>query len=357
MFNLQAKSKESKIAENIMYGTIREWEGIKSSDFAVMVARAKKSGIKQINHRIHSPGGVMLDGLAIIATIQAGSIDHYAYVDGLAASMMANFVVACKKAYMAKSARIMIHQGSGGVAGSAAQIQNYGKLLESLNNDQAEILAKKTGKEKQWILDNWLAEGQDKWFTAKEALDAGLIDGIVDDKVAIKSEAEAKSMDMVACYDQAFESITNNEFMKKEQLIQALKLKADASDDDIMAAIDSLDAKEPDKSTSDNQNEKGVEAFLKMAEMSGFLTEENKSSLTKIAQSDLSAALDLLPKKPAKPGPKDDGARLSSIIKALNKPDDNEKKVWADYTEKELAKMQDSDPNKFEALYNAEFQS
>ena len=355
MFDLVAKSVEVK--ENLMYGTIGDWSKVRALDFANMISRAKNDKAKRIDHRVHSTGGSVFEGLAIISIMQSSGIENHAYVDGLAASMMALFVVSADKAYMAKNARLMVHQGSGGVRGSAQQISAYGKLLSSVNDTIAEVLAKKTGKKEKWIHENWLAEGKDKWFTAKEAKEAGLIDGIVDDKVAVKADAQAmESMEMIACYNDAFESI-NTEFMKKEQLIQALKLKADASDDDIMAAIDNLDAKEPDKPTPDNHNRKGVEAFLKMAEMSGFLTEENKASLTKIAQSDLSAALDLLPKKLAKPEPKDDGARLSSIIKALSKPDDNEKNAWADFSEKELSDMQDSDPSKFEALYNAEFQS
>jgi ATP-dependent Clp endopeptidase proteolytic subunit ClpP len=356
MFELKAKSKNE--TDLMLYGGISEWDQVRAKDFVKALVTAKAAGYEKVNLRINSPGGSIFEGLAIISQMHSHGLQVDAIVDGIAASMASVLVASANKAYMVKGTRMMVHQGQGGVIGSANQIKNYGELLASLNKTIADILARKTGKEAQWILDHWMAEGKDTWLTAEEALEAKLIDGILEGNVKpMPKTATATLLEMAAHYQTQLDQ--NKKSMTKEQL-DLLGLKAEATEAEITAAIEALTKKgATDPAAAGKAEEKAnmVDAFMKLADERGVKDAKQVAALKKVAESDLRAAFDLLPSATAEPTPK-----VSELIAALKGQSSDAKadsKNW-DYDEyekhpKEFEALLATQPKEYARLFEAKF--
>jgi len=136
---------------------------------------------KDINFYINSPGGVVTAGMAIYDTMQFIKPDVATYVMGQACSMGSLLAQAgtAGKRYMLPNARHMIHQPSGGAGGQATdmeiQVKEILKMKESLTN----IYVKHNSKGKKY--EQLIADMErDKFMSAQEALEYGLIDVVVE---------------------------------------------------------------------------------------------------------------------------------------------------------------------------------
>lgn len=211
MLELVAKSK--KEAEVILYGTVSQWNSLNAITMMQVIKQAEKANYEQLTLRIlNSPGGSIFEGLAIMSVMQDTSLLTICRIESMAASMASAIAMGCDQVHMSKGGRLMIHQGSAGAFGSAKQIMNTGKLLESLNDTLAEAYAAKSGQDKDWVLENWMAEGQDTWFTATEAQKAGLVDIIFGNKVKSAKASSEGSYDfdaMVAHYEDQMPVLTD----------------------------------------------------------------------------------------------------------------------------------------------------
>lgn len=133
---------------------------------------------KDIQLYINSPGGMVTAGMAIYDTMQYIKCDVSTICIGLAASMGAFLLAggAKGKRYALPNAEVMIHQPSGGAKGQATDIeitaQNILKTKKKLN----EILAANTGKAYEQVAAD---TERDYYMSAEEALEYGLIDGII----------------------------------------------------------------------------------------------------------------------------------------------------------------------------------
>jgi ATP-dependent protease ClpP protease subunit len=238
-----------------MYGTINDWGSVSSRALiSVLSELAKKYDV--INARIHSPGGMVFEADAIGSIIEnlksQGKIIN-AYIDGMAASAMADLTTYFSRVFISKSGKMMLHQASGSVSGQAQKFRNAADLLDTVNDGMAERFAAKTGKDKKWVLDNWLAVGVDKWFNAQEAIKAGLADELSNDPAKVPANTEAMSeLEIIAQYNEIFkpaafvESPKNqNTLIMNPKLVALLGLlgiaaniQANASDDDLIALIE-----------------------------------------------------------------------------------------------------------------------
>jgi ATP-dependent Clp protease protease subunit len=136
---------------------------------------------KEISFYINSPGGVVTAGMAIYDTMQFIKPDVATYVMGQACSMGSLLAQsgAAGKRYMLPNARHMIHQPSGGAGGQATdmeiQVKEILKMKESLTN----IYVKHNSKGKKY--EQLIADMErDKFMSAQEALEYGLIDVVVE---------------------------------------------------------------------------------------------------------------------------------------------------------------------------------
>ncbi|HEY8456287.1 MAG TPA: ATP-dependent Clp protease proteolytic subunit [Actinopolymorphaceae bacterium] len=128
---------------------------------------------------INSPGGAVYAGMAIYDTMRLIPNDVATLAMGFAASMGQFLLCAGTKGkrFSLPHARIMMHQGSAGIAGTAADIEIQAENLEYSKRQMERILAEHTGQSEETIRRD---ADRDRWFTPEEALAYGMIDRIVD---------------------------------------------------------------------------------------------------------------------------------------------------------------------------------
>ncbi|MCF6427865.1 MULTISPECIES: ClpP family protease [Amycolatopsis] len=131
-----------------------------------------------IRFYINSPGGSVTAGFAIYDTMQLIEPDVATYAMGLAASM-GQFLLssgAPGKRYSLPHARILMHQPSAGVGGTASDIAIQAEVFGKWKQELARITAEQTGQSVEQII----ADGdRDRWFTAEEAREYGFVDHVL----------------------------------------------------------------------------------------------------------------------------------------------------------------------------------
>jgi ATP-dependent Clp protease, protease subunit len=128
---------------------------------------------------INSPGGSVDAGMAIYDTMQYISNDVATFGMGLAASMGQFLLCAGAKGkrYALPHARIMMHQPSGGMGGSASDIKIQAEQSLYIRKILFELIARHTGQALEQVERD---ADRDRWFTAEDARDYGFIDQVVD---------------------------------------------------------------------------------------------------------------------------------------------------------------------------------
>ncbi len=133
---------------------------------------------KDISLYINSPGGSVTAGMAIFDTMQYAPCDIATYGMGLAASM-GQFLLSAGtkgKRYALPHARIMMHQPSAGVGGTAADIAIQAEQFAHTKREMAELIAGFTGQTIEQITKD---SDRDRWFTAQQAKDYGFVDHVI----------------------------------------------------------------------------------------------------------------------------------------------------------------------------------
>jgi ATP-dependent Clp protease protease subunit len=145
---------------------------------AQMLLLAAEDPDKDIFLYINSPGGSVTAGMAIYDTMQYVKPDVATIAMGMAASM-GQFLLssgAKGKRYATPHARIMMHQPSGGIGGTASDIRIQAELILHMKTQLTELIAGQTGQTVEQITKD---ADRDRWFTAAEARDYGFIDHVV----------------------------------------------------------------------------------------------------------------------------------------------------------------------------------
>ncbi len=134
---------------------------------------------KDIYMYINSPGGSVTAGLAIYDTMQYISCDVATYCIGQASSMGAILLTAGTKGKRnaLPNSRIMIHQPLAGMEGRATDVEIRANELIRVKRRMNEILLKHTGHTLEKIEED---TERDKFMTAEEARDYGLIDNVLE---------------------------------------------------------------------------------------------------------------------------------------------------------------------------------
>ncbi len=127
---------------------------------------------------VNSPGGSVMAGLAIYDTMQLIPNDVATVAVGFAASM--GQVLLCAgapgKRYALPHAQVVMHEGSAGLGGSAADVQIQADNLVTTLDRLRRIIARHTSND----LDQVVADvGRDRWFDAEQARDYGFVDHVV----------------------------------------------------------------------------------------------------------------------------------------------------------------------------------
>ena len=141
---------------------------------------------KDIYLYINSPGGSIDAGMAIYDTMQWISNDVATVAMGLAASM-GQFLLSAGtkgKRFALPHARILMHQPSGGLGGTATDIRIQAEQSLHIKKTMAALIAQHTG---QTVAQIEADSDRDRWFTAEEALAYGFIDHVYERAAQIKT--------------------------------------------------------------------------------------------------------------------------------------------------------------------------
>jgi len=137
---------------------------------------------KEIHFYINSPGGSIVDGMAIVDTMNYIKCPVSTICVGMAASM-GSVLLACGekgKRFATQNSEILIHQpliGGHGLSGQTTDIKIHTDHLVKTREKMNKLLSDKTGQPIEKI---WEDTERDNYMTAEEALKYGLIDGILD---------------------------------------------------------------------------------------------------------------------------------------------------------------------------------
>ncbi len=127
---------------------------------------------------INSPGGSVDAGMAIYDTMNYIPNDVATVGMGLAASMGQFLLCAGTKGkrYALPHSRIMMHQPSSGMGGSASDIKIQAQQSLHIKKVLLELIAQHTGQTVEQIEQD---ADRDRWFTAEQAKDYGLVDQVI----------------------------------------------------------------------------------------------------------------------------------------------------------------------------------
>ena len=161
----------------VFNGELRDENGMEIISRLVLLSAVDPRS--DIHLWINSPGGSVPMMHAIADTIAALPNDVVTIAFGWAASA-GQFVLMMGtpgKRLALPHARILLHQGSGGIGGAAADIELQGDDLRAVRDSVLHRIAEATGNPFERIFEDSL---RDRWFTAEEAIEYGLIDRVID---------------------------------------------------------------------------------------------------------------------------------------------------------------------------------
>ncbi|MFC6017791.1 head maturation protease, ClpP-related [Plantactinospora solaniradicis] len=175
-FRIEAKV-DTKTAEVWIYDEIGAW-GTNARDFA---RDLRAVDADTITLHLNSPGGDAFDGIAIYNSLKDHPASVTVLVDGLAASAASVIAQAGDTVRMNRGAQMMIHDASGLVIGNASDMAGFAAVLEKTSDSIASAYASRAGGTVAEWREVMRAE---TWYTAAEAVEAGLADEAVDDEPA-----------------------------------------------------------------------------------------------------------------------------------------------------------------------------
>ncbi|WP_024793324.1 ATP-dependent Clp protease proteolytic subunit [Tomitella biformata] len=176
--NLSDSVFERLLQERIIFLGSQVDDEIANRLCAQILLLSAEDPTRDIKLYINSPGGSVTAGMAIFDTMQFAECDVATYAMGLAASM-GQFLLAAGakgKRYALPHARIMMHQPSAGIGGSAADIAIQAEQFSLTKREMNELNAQFTGKSIEQVTAD---ADRDRWFTAEQALEYGFVDHVV----------------------------------------------------------------------------------------------------------------------------------------------------------------------------------
>jgi ATP-dependent protease ClpP protease subunit len=187
--------------EILIYGDIGMSWWDETVTAAAFVKEVQAIDSDKITVRINSIGGSVPDGLAIYNAIKRHPAEVTVEIDGMAFSVASLIAMAGDKVHMAANAMLMVHAPwtyVDGIAGNAVEVREHALRLEALAKQldgwasaMSTSYAAKTGR--QADMQALLADGQDHYYTAEEALAGKFIDGI-SDEVPVTAMASAAQL-------------------------------------------------------------------------------------------------------------------------------------------------------------------
>lgn len=160
-----------------IYGPIDSWGEYWGVSAAEVIAALRDIKSSSIDVHLNSPGGDYFEGVAINTALVAHTATVNIYIDGMAASAASVIAMAGDTVTMAHGTQMMIHDPTTISMGGAAELRSDADLLDKIADDIAGFYAHRAGGE----VAAWRkAMAKETWYTAAEAVEAGLADKVAE---------------------------------------------------------------------------------------------------------------------------------------------------------------------------------
>ena len=180
MRKYQIKAMDDDSTDILLYGIVAWWD-LDSKQFAEDLMRITTS---KVNLRINSPGGNVFDGIGMYNSIKTHPAQFTSIIESSALSIMSVVALASETVKIAKNAFMMLHEPWSIIAANAKDLRKEADVLDKLSGGMAGTYMEKTGKSAKNVKE-WM--GEETWFNAQEAKDAGLVDEIIGENKEAKS--------------------------------------------------------------------------------------------------------------------------------------------------------------------------
>lgn len=367
----QIVSKTGTTAQIKMIGVVgSQSENMSAEAFAEKLEEL--DGMTEIEATVHSGGGSVMEGIAMVNVIRSSKAKFKVKIIGLCASMMSIIAMEADDIEMAENAHLMIHKPSGFVAGSADQLRSQAILMDNMAADFSVALSKRSGKTIDEVNSEWLQTGVDKWFTAAEAKEAGLIDRVFKGGKKVQLPKAISDLPLKEVI-QAYGTIDKKNM---NEVIAFLGITASASEAQVVAAIRELKVKaqrveaaeaeakqakekqteaeaKADKAIKQAATEK-IEVLVNGAVNAGKIMQGDKDRYVKLATADFDTTKELLDSMQAYVSVNGSITGANTSEKSLREKFAG--KTWDDlHKSNDLAAIKASAPEFFEELKTARF--
>lgn len=304
--------------------------------FATALRRAEVYGSPVVH--LHTLGGSVMEGLLMVNAVKSSKWPVTVIVEGVAASMGAFFMLSAAKIKVASNALIMLHSASSWGGGNAKELESEVELLKK--TDAALRTSFATRGIEASVVDGWF-DGEDHWFTADEALAAGLVDEIVDPVVSAQLSKPLPPEELHRVTASLEKTFSKNKIMLN--ISEFLGLASTASEDEIKAAIAALKA---DAAKAQEYCRKSIEAQISAALDAGKITADQKAAMQSYGEKMGADALkELL-----------SGMQVRETLREqIMQGSKTTAKKFDDYTREELLRMREEDPARFTELLDAKY--
>lgn len=275
MLKVERKNKTGIVT---LYGKVGEGDFTIEKVSGVIGELNAWAGCKVINLHIHTYGGYVFEGNVIWNTINRSVIPVDIYIDGIAASMGAILLTAARRVYIADNGLVMIHQPSRWSNGTADRLETDAVLLRSMEESAIKTLSQKTRKPEDEIRKLYTS-GKDNWFTANEAKEFGIVDGIIPcvadnvKQLDIDPKTNPDQKKMYARFEASLNNKKINNMELKQQLAPLLGLQATDDDTVFITAVSSI--------VNDTDN---IDQLVSRAVASGFVDSDASSELREMGK-------------------------------------------------------------------------
>nr|DAN71999.1 MAG TPA: putative ATP dependent Clp protease [Caudoviricetes sp.]DAQ26743.1 MAG TPA: Putative ATP dependent Clp protease [Caudoviricetes sp.] len=340
-FQITATKQEGKAVIRIV-GEIG-WT-TNAEEFRSQVDRLIAEGVEDVHVYINSPGGSCFDAAEIVNILSKFEGKVTGEGGALVASAATYIAVHCSDFTMPENGMFMVHKPSGGVYGTADEIESYLSLLKAIDGEYYSSYSK-IAKDKATLDKHWGVS--DYWMTAKKAKEQGFVSKVTP-KITLGKDADAIRAMMEGKGKELNNTNNINKNIKQmdvKVIAVTLGLSADATEEQVGAKIAEnarkaaeLDAlKAQLEAERKSEKEASVKALLEKAIADKRITADTSAAWQKMLEDNFEAAKAAI--EAIKPIEK-----LSSQV-AISK--DGGK---ATYNGKTFAELQDTDPEMLEEL-------
>ncbi|WP_192796261.1 MULTISPECIES: head maturation protease, ClpP-related [Corynebacterium] len=271
-----------------IYGEIGGW-GVTAQDVAAALSDVEGDLLV----RCSSPGGDAFEGVAVMNLLRAFEGTVTGVIEGYAASAASIVMTGgCDHLIMRPSAELMIHNAWTWGDGDSSDLRRVADDLDRMNAKMAEIYAERSGGDPVSFLE---AMARETWYTADEAVAAGLADEVRDGRdapVPVQSAARVRASFKYRGRAEAPAPVLGAD-MNLKMFAQRLGCAEDADEATVLAALDEAlaeqaAAEEPAEVPEETPEETPVESEKKKEEAS----EESEESEEGESESDLVVTID-----------------------------------------------------------------